>query len=111
MPTRKRFVYEGRECPRGTIKGKTLKAMKSKAANTFLERDHQLLDELVRERMVGGKKSMDSFSDPVLREMFVKIYTALPSDRRQWFYRAVYQRQGGYGYRVKILHADGYTTH
>ena len=87
VPTRKRFVYEGRECPRGTIKGKTLKAMKSKAANTFLERDHQLLDELVRERMVGGKKSMDSFSDPVLREMFVKIYTALPSDRRQWFYR------------------------
>lgn len=87
IPTRKKFIYEGKERPRGTIRSKTLKAMKSKAANTFLERDRSLLNELVRERMVGGKKSMSSFDDPYLREMFVKIYSSLPFDRRQWYYR------------------------
>ncbi len=87
IPTRKRFIYEGKERPRGTVKGKTIRAMKSKVANTFLGRDRSLLDELVRERMVGGKRDMDSFDDPVMRKMFEKIYAALPDDRRQWFYR------------------------
>lgn len=87
IPTRKRFIYEGKERPRGTVKGKTIRAMKSKVANTFLDRDRSLLDELVRERMVGGKRDMDSFDDPVMRKMFEKIYAALPDDRRQWFYR------------------------
>lgn len=86
IPTRKKCIYNGRERPRGMFRPKTISGMKSDVVNTLLQRDRSYVDELVRRRMVQGKRLQSSFDDFEMRKMFLSIYRKLPDDRRKWFY-------------------------
>lgn len=86
IPTRKKCIHNGRECPRGMFYPKTISGMKSDVVNTLLQRDRSYVDELVRRRMVQGKRLQSSFDDFEMKEMFLAIYRKLPDDRRKWFY-------------------------
>ena len=86
IPTRKKCIHNGRERPRGMFRSKTISGMKSDVVNTLLQRDRSYVDELVRRRMVQGKRLQSSFDDWEMRKMFIGIYRKLPDDRRKWFY-------------------------
>ena len=86
IPTRKKCIHNGRERPRGMFRPKTISGMKSEVVNTLLQRDRSYVDELVRRRMVQGKRQQSSFDDFEMRKMFLEIYKKLPDDRRKWFY-------------------------
>ena len=86
IPTRKKCVHNGKERPRGMLCPKTISGMKSDVVNTLLQRDRSYVDELVRRRMVQGKRLQSSFDDFEMRKMFLSIYRKLPDDRRKWFY-------------------------
>ena len=86
IPTRKKCIHNGRERPRGMFRPKTISGMKSDVVNTLLQRDRSYVDELVRRRMVQGKRLQSSFDDFEMRKMFLSIYKKLPDDRRKWFY-------------------------
>ena len=86
IPTRKKCIHNGRERPRGMFRSKTISGMKSDVVNTLLQRDRAYVDELVRRRMVQGKRRQSSFDDFEMRKMFLEIYKKLPDDRRKWFY-------------------------
>ena len=86
IPTRKKCIYNGRERPRGMFRPKTIAGMKSDVVNTLLQRDRAYVDELVRRRMVQGKRLQSSFNDFEMRKMFIEIYKKLPDNRRNWFY-------------------------
>ena len=86
IPTRKKCVLNGKERPRGMFRTKTISGMKSDVVNSLLQRDRSYVDELVRRRMVQGKRWQSSFDDFEMRKMFLEIYKKLPDDRRKWFY-------------------------
>lgn len=86
IPTRKKCIHNGRKRPRGMFYPKTISGMKSDVVNTLLQRDRSYVDELVRRRMVQGKRLQSSFDDFEMRKMFLSIYRKLPDDRRKWFY-------------------------
>lgn len=84
--TRPIKVYEGKEMPKGYFSAKTFRAMKSKVVNSLLENEYTLLDKLVREKFVAGKKNTITPADKKLRDLWYRIYDNLPEDKRQWFY-------------------------
>lgn len=79
---------------RGKRKQKSIDVMKSKVANTLLDRskENQKLNEFIRERVVNTKRqdNMISLKNRVLnRELvnqFKKIHSMLPEDKRLWQY-------------------------
>ena len=85
-PTRKKRNINGKLRPQGTISPKTRQAMKSKVVNTILQADREMMDEIVRNKIIRGKNSVWSFEHPDLARRFVKLYRKLPADRRKWFY-------------------------
>ncbi|MBC8611885.1 hypothetical protein H8702_12375 [Massilimaliae timonensis] len=85
-PTRKKRNINGKLRPQGTISPKTRQAMKSKVVNTILQADREMMDEIVRNKIIRGKNSVWSFEHPKLARRFVKLYRKLPADRRKWFY-------------------------
>ncbi|MGA6840692.1 MobP2 family relaxase [Priestia megaterium] len=80
QPTRKR----------GKRKPKTLDAMKSTVVNQILNRgeQHQKINELIRNDMVGKKKQDSSlkWKNRDIQPLFLQIYNHLPEDKRQWQY-------------------------
>ncbi|WP_195543426.1 MobP2 family relaxase [Massiliimalia timonensis] len=85
-PTRKKRNINGKLRPQGTISQKTRRAMKSNVVNTILQADREMMDEIVRNKIIRGKNSVWSFEHPELARRFVKLYRKLPADRRKWFY-------------------------
>lgn len=85
-PTRKKRNINGKLRPQGTISPKTRQAMKSKVVNTILQADREMMDEIVRNKIIRGNNSVWSFEHPDLARRFVKLYRKLPADRRKWFY-------------------------
>ena len=85
-PTRKKRNINGKLRPQGTISPKTRQAMKSKVVNTILQAVREMMDEIVRNKIIRGKNSVWSFEHPKLARRFVKLYRKLPADRRKWFY-------------------------
>ncbi|WP_394549130.1 MobP2 family relaxase [Priestia aryabhattai] len=75
---------------RGKRKPKTLDAMKSTVVNQILNRgeEHQKINELIRNDMVGKKKKDSSlrWKNRDIQPLFLQIYTHLPEDKRQWQY-------------------------
>jgi hypothetical protein len=75
---------------RGKRKLKSLESMKSKVINNIMDRSHEQksINDLIRNRMVNSKKSDStlSFKNRSFKRDFMKIYYALPEDRRQWSY-------------------------
>lgn len=86
VSTRKKFEYKGEERPRGFLRPDTLKGMKSKVVNTFLDINRAYIDELVRKRIIAGKRNTLSADDYQMRKMFNRIYEKLPADKSKWFY-------------------------
>ncbi|MEJ9313768.1 MobP2 family relaxase [Priestia megaterium] len=75
---------------RGKRKPKTLDAMKSTVVNQILNRgeEHQKINELIRNDMVGKKKQDSSlrWKNRDIQPLFLQIYNHLPEDKRQWQY-------------------------
>jgi hypothetical protein len=75
---------------RGKRKPKTLDAMKSTVVNQILNRgeQHQKINELIRNDMVGKKKQDSSlrWKNRDIQPLFLQIYSHLPEDKRQWQY-------------------------
>ncbi len=71
---------------RGKWKPQTLEAMRSAVVNQILSPDHALLDELIRKRMVAGKRTTTMKEDPTLHRMCRELMNDLPTDKRLWFY-------------------------
>ncbi|GAB1810737.1 MobP2 family relaxase [Priestia megaterium] len=75
---------------RGKRKPKTLDAMKSTVVNQILNRgeQHQKINELIRNDMVGKKKQDSSlrWKNHDIQPLFLQIYNHLPEDKRQWQY-------------------------
>lgn len=75
---------------RGKRKPKTLDAMKSTVVNQILNRgeEHQKINELIRNDMVGKKKQDSSlrWRNRDIQPLFLQIYNHLPEDKRQWQY-------------------------
>ncbi|WP_394514193.1 MobP2 family relaxase [Priestia aryabhattai] len=75
---------------RGKRKPKTLDAMKSTVVNQILNRgeQHQKINELIRNDMVGKKKQDSSlrWKNRDIQPLFLQIYNHLPEDKRQWQY-------------------------
>ncbi|MBA9042706.1 hypothetical protein HNP21_005844 [Bacillus aryabhattai] len=75
---------------RGKRKPKTLDAMKSTVVNQILNRgeEHQKINELIRNGMVGKKKQDSSlrWKNRDIQPLFLQIYNHLPEDKRQWQY-------------------------
>ena len=73
---------------RGKLKPKTLGKMKSKFANTIINREKEFekINELVRENIVHRKKSINTFKDKEMKKQFIEIIKLLPEDKSQWKY-------------------------
>lgn len=80
---------------RGKRKQKSIDSMKSKVANTILDRskENEKLNSFIRDRVVHSKRNDDLMSIKnklVNRDMvrqFKKIHSMLPEDKRVWAYK------------------------
>lgn len=75
---------------RGKRKLQSLEKMKSKVINNIMDRSHEQkqINDLIRKQMVDEKKKDNtlSFKNRSFKKDFLKIYNALPEDRKQWSY-------------------------
>lgn len=75
---------------RGKRKLKSLETMKSKVINNIMDRsqEQKLINDVIRKQMVNPKKNDNtlSFKNRSFKKDFLKIYHALPDDRKQWSY-------------------------
>ena len=75
---------------RGKRKLKSLETMKSKVINNIMDRsqEQKLINDVIRKQMVNAKKDDNtlSFKNRSFKKDFLKIYHALPEDRKQWSY-------------------------
>lgn len=87
-PTREKILYHGKETYRSKLKPKTLEKMKSSAVNSVVSRSAELqrINGIIRDNIIAAKKAMPSIEDKRFRDGFLRIYYALPKDRRLWKY-------------------------
>lgn len=75
---------------RGKRKLKSLETMKSKVINNIMDRsqEQKLINDVIRNQIVNIKKNDNtlSFKNRSFKKDFLKIYHALPDDRKQWSY-------------------------
>lgn len=72
---------------RGKLKPKTLENVKSKVANNIYDRQHEnmLLDNIMK-NIKATLQSHQLSDDKEFTELFMKVHSQLPTDRRQWNY-------------------------
>lgn len=96
-----RYVFDD-----GFMNYKTLYKMKSKFANTIIDRtkEHKEINNIIRDNIINGKKEISFHKDIEMKRLVTEIIKKLPEDKRQWQY--------GYNslYEVKPL-LDELTTY
>ena len=62
--------------------------MKSAFVNSLVDRnkEHDKINELMREKIVNRKKDINTFRDKEMKKQFINIIKLLPEDLRQWQY-------------------------
>lgn len=90
----------------GFMQYKNLYKMKSKFANTLIDRskEHKEINDIMRNNIINGKKEISFHKDIEMKKLVTEIIKKLPEDKRQWQY--------GYNslYEVKPL-LDELTTY
>ncbi|MGN0027767.1 MAG: MobP2 family relaxase [Clostridium sp.] len=78
-----RYTYES-----GFMQYKNLYKMKSKFANTLIDRDkeHKAINDIMRESIIQNKKTTHIYKDIEIKKMVSEIIKKLPEDKRQWHY-------------------------
>ncbi len=83
----------------GFMNYRTLYKMKSKFANTIIDRskEHKEINDIIRDNIINGKKEISFHKDIEMKKLVTEIIKKLPEDKRQWQY--------GYNslYKVKPL--------
>lgn len=76
--------------PKGVWKRSTLNAGKSVVVNGILlqQEENRLLNDLIRNNIVGGKKEKSIAYDKDLRQAFLKVYNSLPENKQYWNYNS-----------------------
>lgn len=88
IPTRRMKEYNGEKEYVGMWKEKTLESGKSKIVNQIMDqsKENQLINEIMRDNIIGTMKHTSIAEDRFLVKDFVKLYKKLPDDRRKWAY-------------------------
>ncbi len=96
-----RYVFDD-----GFMHYKSLYKMKSKFANTIIDRSNEQkkINDIMRNNIINGKKEISFHKDIEMKKLVTEIIKKLPEDKRQWQY--------GYNslYEVKPL-LDELTTY
>lgn len=96
-----RYVFDD-----GFMHYKSLYKMKSKFANTIIDRSNEQkkINDIMRNNIINGKKEVSFHKDIEMKKLVTEIIKKLPEDKRQWQY--------GYNslYEVKPL-LDELTTY
>lgn len=96
-----RYVFDD-----GFMNYKSLYKMKSKFANTLIDRskEHKEINDIMRKNIINGKKEISFHKDIEMKRLVTEIIKKLPEDKREWQY--------GYNslYEVKPL-LDELTTY
>jgi hypothetical protein len=76
--------------PKGVWRQSTLKAGKSSVVNAILmqQEENQIINDLIRKNIVGGKREKTIAYDKELRQAFLKVYQNLPSNKQYWNYNS-----------------------
>lgn len=76
--------------PKGTWRQSTLKAGKASVVNNILmqQKENQLINDLIRKNIVGGKREKMIAYDKELRQAFLKVYNNLPTNKQYWTYNS-----------------------
>ncbi|MBS6502182.1 MAG: hypothetical protein KH415_11230 [Clostridium sp.] len=78
-----RYKYED-----GFMSYKNLYKMKSKFANTLIDRskEHKQINDIIRNSIIENKRVSHIYKDLEIRNMVIEIIKKLPEDKRQWHY-------------------------
>ena len=73
---------------RGKRKPKTLINMKSKFANTLIDRteEREKINNIIRNNIIGDRENTNFLNDKEMKKLVKDIIKRLPSDRKQWHY-------------------------
>lgn len=73
---------------RGVWKLSTLDSGRSTVVNNILsqQQENQLINDMIRKKILEGKKDHSLLTDKELKKDFLEIYNILPDDKRQWNY-------------------------
>lgn len=88
FPQRRSMTIDGKNQIRGKFKRSSLEAAKSAMVNSVLQQsqENQLINHIIRERIIQGKKDRMLSSDPEFSRAFLALLAELPPDRRLWHY-------------------------
>ena len=72
----------------GFMQYKNLYRMKSKFANTLIDRskEHKEINDIMRNNIINGKKEISFHQDIEMKRLVTEIIKRLPEDKRQWQY-------------------------
>lgn len=87
-PQRKSMIVDGQRQFRGKFKNSSLGAAKAAIVNSVLQqsKENQMINNIVRGRIIQGKKGRMLSSDPEFSRAFLSLLAELPPDRRLWHY-------------------------
>lgn len=70
----------------GFMHYKTLYKMKSKFANTLINRSNEQkkINDIMRNNIINGKKEISFHKDIEMKRLVAEIIKKLPEDKRQW---------------------------
>ncbi len=80
----------GIEERRGKYKLGSITAAKSSVVNSIINNqpENQLINQIIRHNIIDNKKEMSVFKDSELANLFLKIYSTMPDDKRLWNYKS-----------------------
>ena len=90
VPTRTKIYYNGKYQYRGKFKQSSIDQMKSSVVNTILNQsqDNIKINEILRKNILDKKKQQNIFAEKKMMKKIKKLYTALPENRKNWFYNS-----------------------
>lgn len=82
------MIVDGQRQFRGKFKNSSLGAAKAAIVNSVLQqsKENQMINNIVRGRIIQGKKGRMLSSDPEFSRAFLSLLAELPPDRRLWHY-------------------------
>ena len=74
---------------RGMLSQTTINKAKARMVNNILsmDREHELINELTRNVIVGNLKNNTLYNDKELSVGFMNLYSQLPKENKKWFYK------------------------
>lgn len=88
FPTRKQKEYDGKMEYVGKFKLQNIEKAKSKVVNKIMssQKENQKINSIIRQNIMAAYRDESLLEDSEMREGFLRIYKALPEDRRTWMY-------------------------